>query len=63
MNKENGIMLFKPFLTISVGIAVLFVGKRLNDAIPFLRTVNRTAFECQVSNVILERGCCGSLLL
>ena len=37
MEIENGILFFKPFLAISMGIAVLFVGRRLNEVIPFLQ--------------------------
>lgn len=37
MEIENGILHIGPFLTVTLGIVVLFVGKRLNNAIPFLR--------------------------
>lgn len=37
MEIENGILKIEPFLAITTGIVVLFVGKRLNDVIPFLR--------------------------
>jgi ESS family glutamate:Na+ symporter len=37
MEIENGILHIEPFLAITTGIIVLFAGKRLNDAIPFLR--------------------------
>jgi ESS family glutamate:Na+ symporter len=37
MEIENGILHIEPFLTVTLGIVVLFVGKRLNNAIPFLR--------------------------
>jgi ESS family glutamate:Na+ symporter len=37
MEIVEGILKIKPFLAITIGIIVLFVGKRLNDAIPFLR--------------------------
>jgi len=37
MEIENGILHIDPFLTVTIGIIVLFVGKRLNSAIPFLR--------------------------
>jgi ESS family glutamate:Na+ symporter len=34
---ENGILNFGPFLSVTLGIIVLFVGKRLNEVIGFLR--------------------------
>ena len=34
---ENGILSIEPFLTVTLGILVLFIGKRLNDAIHVLR--------------------------
>jgi ESS family glutamate:Na+ symporter len=37
MEIENGILHIEPFFAITTGIVVLFVGKRVNDAIPFLR--------------------------
>ena len=37
MNVENGILQIEPFMTVTIGIVVLFVGKRLNNAIPALR--------------------------
>jgi ESS family glutamate:Na+ symporter len=37
MEIENGILHIGPFLTVTLGIVVLFVGKRLNNAILFLR--------------------------
>jgi ESS family glutamate:Na+ symporter len=37
MEIENGLLQIDPFLTVTLGIVVLFVGKRLNNAIPFLR--------------------------
>lgn len=37
MEIENGILHIGPFMTVTLGIVVLFVGKRLNNAIPFLR--------------------------
>lgn len=37
MEIENGILHINPFMAITMGIIVLFVGKRLNDAVPFLR--------------------------
>jgi ESS family glutamate:Na+ symporter len=37
MEIENGILHIDSFLTVTLGIVVLFVGKRLNNAIPFLR--------------------------
>ncbi|MCP3869811.1 MAG: sodium/glutamate symporter [Gammaproteobacteria bacterium] len=37
MNFENGILHVDSFLAVTLGIVVLFVGKRLNEATPFLR--------------------------
>jgi len=37
MDIETGILHLQPFLTVTLGIIVLFVGKRLNDAVPILR--------------------------
>jgi ESS family glutamate:Na+ symporter len=37
MEFDNGILHFGPFLSVTIGIVVLFVGKRLNDAFRFLR--------------------------
>jgi ESS family glutamate:Na+ symporter len=37
MDIENGILNLGGFLSVTIGIVVLFVGKRLNDAIGFLR--------------------------
>jgi ESS family glutamate:Na+ symporter len=37
MEFENGILHVAPFFAVTLGIVVLFVGKRLNDAIGFLR--------------------------
>lgn len=37
MEIVDGILQIKSFLAITIGIIVLFVGKRLNDVIPFLR--------------------------
>ena len=37
MEFDNGILHFGPFLSVTIGSVVLFVGKRLNDAIRFLR--------------------------
>ena len=37
MKIEDGTLQIEPFLAITLGIIVLFVGKRLNSAIPFLR--------------------------
>lgn len=37
MEFENGILHFGPFFAVTLGIIVLFVGKRLNEAIGFLR--------------------------
>jgi ESS family glutamate:Na+ symporter len=40
MEIENGILQVNAFLTFTLGIVVLFVGKRINDAIGFLREFN-----------------------
>ena len=37
MELIDGTLLISEFFTVTLGIVVLFVGKRLNDAIPFLR--------------------------
>ena len=37
MEFDNGILHFGPFLSVTIGIVVLFVGKRLNDVFRFLR--------------------------
>jgi len=37
MEYENGILQFSTFFSITLGILVLFVGKRINDAVGFLR--------------------------
>ena len=37
MNIENGILQIEPFMTVTLGIIVLFIGKRLNNAIPILQ--------------------------
>lgn len=37
MEITDGILQLKPFMSITIGIIVLFVGKRLNDTISFLR--------------------------
>jgi ESS family glutamate:Na+ symporter len=37
MESDSGILHLQPFITVTLGIIVLFVGKRLNDAAPFLR--------------------------
>jgi ESS family glutamate:Na+ symporter len=37
MEFENSILLIDPFFSVTLGIIVLFVGKRINDAIGFLR--------------------------
>jgi ESS family glutamate:Na+ symporter len=34
---QDGILHIGPFLTVTLGIIVLFVGKRINNAVPFLR--------------------------
>jgi ESS family glutamate:Na+ symporter len=37
MEMVDGVLRIPTFLTVTLGIIVLFVGKRLNDAVPFLR--------------------------
>ncbi|MDH3909564.1 MAG: sodium/glutamate symporter, partial [Gammaproteobacteria bacterium] len=37
MELLDGILRIDEFLTVTLGIVVLFVGKRLNKAVPFLR--------------------------
>ncbi len=37
MELQDGILHVQPFLAVTLGIVVLFVGKRLNDAIGILR--------------------------
>ena len=37
METVDGVLRIGPFLTVTLGIIVLFVGKRLNDAVAFLR--------------------------
>ncbi|HHH42848.1 MAG TPA: sodium/glutamate symporter [Gammaproteobacteria bacterium] len=37
MEFENGILHFTPFFAVTLGIVVLFLGKRVNDAVGFLR--------------------------
>ncbi|MGI9263447.1 MAG: sodium/glutamate symporter [Gammaproteobacteria bacterium] len=37
MEFENGILLIDPFFSVTLAIVVLFVGKRINDAVGFLR--------------------------
>jgi len=37
MNLTDGVLLIEPFLTVTLGIIVLFIGKRLNERIRFLR--------------------------
>ena len=37
MEITDGILQLKPFMSITIGIIVLFVGKRLNDTVSFLR--------------------------
>ena len=37
MDTMSDILQIKPFMSITIGIIVLFVGKRLNDVIPVLR--------------------------
>ena len=40
MELQDGFLKLSPFLTFTVGIVVLFVGKRLNDVIGFLRELS-----------------------
>jgi ESS family glutamate:Na+ symporter len=40
MELENGILEIRPFLAVTLGIIVLFAGKRLNDRIGFLRELS-----------------------
>ena len=37
MEFENGVLHFTPFFSVTLGIVVLFLGKRVNDAVGFLR--------------------------
>ena len=37
MEFENGVLHFSPFMSVTLGIIVLFLGKRINDAVGFLR--------------------------
>ena len=37
MEFENGVLHFTPFFAVTIGIVVLFLGKRVNDAVGFLR--------------------------
>jgi ESS family glutamate:Na+ symporter len=37
MELENGVLQVQAFFAVTLGIVVLFVGKRVNDAVPFLR--------------------------
>ena len=37
MEFDSGILLIDPFFSVTLGIVVLFVGKRINDAVGFLR--------------------------
>ena len=37
MEFENGVLRFTPFFAVTLGIVVLFLGKRVNDAVGFLR--------------------------
>ncbi len=34
---QDGVLTFSPFMSVTLGIIVLFVGKRINDAVRFLR--------------------------
>jgi len=40
MELVDGVLRIPTFLTVTLGIIVLFVGKRLNDAVPFLRELS-----------------------
>jgi ESS family glutamate:Na+ symporter len=40
MEMVDGVLRVETFLTVTLGITVLFVGKRLNDAVPFLRELS-----------------------
>ena len=33
MEFENGVLQFSPFMSVTLGIVVLFLGKRINDAV------------------------------
>ena len=37
MEFDNGILQFSTFMSVTLGIVVLFVGKRVNDVVVFLR--------------------------
>jgi ESS family glutamate:Na+ symporter len=37
---ESGVLHFSPFLAVTIGIVVLFIGKRVNDAVGFLRELS-----------------------
>ena len=37
MDFENGVLQFSAFFSVTLGIVVLFIGKRVNDAVGFLR--------------------------
>jgi ESS family glutamate:Na+ symporter len=37
MDLTDGVLRIEPFLTVTLGIIVLFIGKRLNERIAFLR--------------------------
>ena len=37
MEFENGVLHFSPFMSVTLGIIVLFLGKRINDVVGFLR--------------------------
>ena len=37
MEFENGVLHFQPFFAVTLGIVVLFLGKRVNDGVAFLR--------------------------
>jgi ESS family glutamate:Na+ symporter len=37
MEFDNGVLQFSPFMSVTLGIVVLFLGKRINDGVGFLR--------------------------
>ena len=40
MEFNNGILEFSGFLSVTLGIIVLFIGKRVNDSVTFLRDLS-----------------------